>query len=238
MTPTRWILPLCLFSLGVAACGGTVSDGAADGSSGGTSSGGSGSSSGGSASGGAGSSSGGGGSASGGAATGTGGGIGACCLAVALCDEGDKEIASADECPPGANCYSNQICCSTVWCVDQTATCDAIPVCAEGELEVSFCPEGATCHTRSMCGTSILCQAGSCNPEFEPYRDYVGSSQDECALIDFICPDHTTMFGNGCGCGCEQPGTCPEYVDCMPSLDGPAAALCSSNECPYSQRVY
>jgi hypothetical protein len=53
-------------------------------------------------------------------------------------------------------------------------------------------------------------------------------------VIDFICPQNTTMFQNSCGCGCEQGLGCPDWFDCMP---GPGPG-CDTNQikidCPYS----
>ena len=52
-------------------------------------------------------------------------------------------------------------------------------------------------------------------------------------LIDFICDENTSYFGNECGCGCEQSLDCPKFIDCTPGPSGEC-----TNElieaCPYS----
>ncbi len=225
MNTSAWFLPLGLLCLGVVACGGTAYEASPDG--GGGTAGGTGTGS---------------APATGGDGSGTGGDGTGCCLAAAICNDGDIEIASEADCPPGAKCYSNSICCSTVWCAESIATCDAIPTCLENETEVSECPDGETCHLRTLCGTSILCLPGGCDPDAEPHRSYIGSSPEECTLIDFVCDTDHSYFSNACGCGCEQ---CPDYIDCMPKVcpEGydcvpDTHPLCSSNECPNTPRVY
>jgi len=177
-----------------------------------------------------------GGSGTGGTPAGTGGEAPGCCLAAAICDPGDTEIASKDDCPAGATCYSNAVCCSTVWCAKRLPNCDAFPSCESDEKDVSECEDSAVCTTRELCGNSILCQkrSGSCDHEEELDRDYVAESADGCPLIDYVCPEHTTPFSNECGCGCEQPADCPDFVNCAPGST--VDPLCDSAECPYTDR--
>lgn len=225
MNATAWVFPLFLLCSGVVACGGTAFDSAPDGA-GGAAAGGSGT---------------GAATASGGDGSGAGGGT-SCCLAAAICNEGDTQIDSEADCPPGATCYSNSICCSTVWCAQTNVTCDAIPTCLENETEVSVCPDGATCHLRSLCASSVICLVDACDPDAEPHRSYIGSSPEQCSLIDFVCEEDRSYFSNECGCGCEEcpdyvncmPQSCPEGFDCVPDTH----PLCSSNECPNTLRAY
>jgi hypothetical protein len=177
-----------------------------------------------------------GGNGTGGTPAGTGGEPPGCCLAAALCDSGDTEIASKDDCPAGAICYSNAVCCSVVWCAKRQPNCDAFPSCESDEKDVSECEANAVCTTRELCGNSILCQKkdGTCDRAGEPDRDYVGDDPASCLLIDYICPEHTTPFSNDCGCGCEQPTECPDFVNCEPG--GMVDPLCDSAECPYTER--
>ena len=89
-------------------------------------------------------------------------------------------------------------------------------------------------------GTSaIACtdKACKCDPSAESYRDYAATDPEKCMLIDYGCPDHTTMFTNECGCGCEQSEECPSYYKCMP--DGSDMAECTSlpKTCPYTEIV-
>ena len=167
---------------------------------------------------------------------GTGGHGPECCLAEAVCDEGDLQVESESDCPIGGECYSSTVCCSTVWCMEEQPLCDGIPVCASDETEVEACIEGRPCVKRAHCGTVIVCQKleAFCDTEQQPNRHYVAQGS-ECVDLDFSCPEHTTAFDEPCGCGCEQPATCPEYVDCMPG--GEVDPLCDSNECPYSTRA-
>ena len=82
-------------------------------------------------------------------------------------------------------------------------------------------PDGVGC-------TKVYCP---CTGD-EWFRDYMGDSADECALIDFICPPDTTYFMNDCGCGCQQSNDCPEWFNCMPP--SPCDVDQIEAECPYS----
>jgi hypothetical protein len=176
-----------------------------------------------------------GGNGSGGTPAGTGGEPPQCCLAEAVCNPNDTEIGSEADCPPGASCYSNTACCSTVWCAS-VPTCDAFPSCDNDEELVSECDDGAVCTTRELCGNSIICQKKdvTCDRDAELDRDYAADDPDSCSLIDYVCPEYTTPFSNECGCGCEQPADCPDFVNCEPG--GMVDPLCDSAECPYTDR--
>jgi hypothetical protein len=67
------------------------------------------------------------------------------------------------------------------------------------------------------------------------HRSYIGKSPAECMTIRYKCGPNTTAFSNSCGCGCEQPATCPEFYDCEPS---PGTPPCDTQalkmQCPYS----
>lgn len=167
---------------------------------------------------------------------GTGGQPPQCCLAEAVCDEGDLQVESESDCPVGGECYSNTMCCSTVWCMKQQPLCDAVPTCASDETQVDACVEGRTCVKRALCGEVITCQKleSFCNPDQDPNRHYVAQGSD-CQDLLFECPEHTSIFFESCGCGCEQPSSCPEYVDCMPG--GEIDPLCESDECPFTTRA-
>ncbi len=137
------------------------------------------------------------------------------------------------------------------------AQCDAAPVCDSGdEALMGPCPPNLSCYTRTLCGTTLYClhretgsggAAGSggaggggggsaCSPMEEYYRHYVSTTPETCLLIDYSCPAGTRYFGNDCGCGCEQPTSCPEWVNCQPGQDR-VSALCNSEECPYTVRA-
>lgn len=268
-----------LVTLTLAACGGATFDGesgsgleADGGGSGGEGGGTAGSGGEGGGSAGSGTAGGGGGTAVGGS-TGTGGGMGggtagggmgggsaggttACCLAMAVCNPGDRQIEGPGDCPAGAECYSNSICCSTVWCAAGIATCDAFPACDPGDREFAgSCPPAYSCYQRSVCGSTITCleqledggpapiavdAGGSCDPAAQPDRHYVADSPEKCAVIDYLCPATTRYFHDACGCGCEQDPSCPDWVDCMPGpgVPDPACTDGDQNPCPYSGRAY
>lgn len=167
---------------------------------------------------------------------GTGGEPPECCLADAACDDGDLQVDSESDCPIGGECYSSTMCCETVWCMEAQAPCDAVPTCANDETQVDACIEGRPCVKRALCGTVIVCQKleAYCDIGDEPNRHYVGQGS-ECVGLDFSCPETTIRFDEPCGCGCEQPATCPPYIDCLPSNE--VDPLCQSDECPYSNRL-
>jgi len=92
-----------------------------------------------------------------------------------------------------------------------------------------------TCYEGGAVGcTTMACLP--CDPEAEWYREYVATSASQCALIDYVCPENTTYFGNDCGCGCQQDRSCPEWFDCMdPAVCDPVAI---KQKCPYSGIAY
>lgn len=148
------------------------------------------------------------------------------------------------------NCGSCGAVCMTppdamVQCAAGTCQITSIPrdVCVYGGAEYQ---PGEEFPSRDGCNTcscvddvgptaSIACtdQACACDPENEPHRNYVGLDARTCMLVDYYCTDNTTMFGNECGCGCEQSSECPVTMDCTPmsgTCNEPLAA-----RCPYTQ---
>lgn len=91
-----------------------------------------------------------------------------------------------------------------------------------------------TCTCGDSGATGCTTMACVCDPATEWNKNYVGSPSN-CPVIDFVCPDNTTMFANECGCGCQQDPSCPEWFDCMPS---PGTPPCDTQalqaRCPYS----
>ncbi len=80
--------------------------------------------------------------------------------------------------------------------------------------------------TASIACTDAAC---ACDPESEPYRNYVTQDPGSCSLVDFACTGNTTAFFNDCGCGCEQSSECPDSMDCTPmstTCNEPLAARC------------
>jgi hypothetical protein len=181
-----------------------------------------------------------------GGAVGNGGVIGTggtqgCCLAVAICDEGDEMLSSSASCPQAHECYKRTVCCSTIWCARPLATCNAAPSCDPGDIKISGeCPPGVGCYTRSLCGSTIHCIDTACDPGAEYNRKYATRNASSCALIDFGCEANTAPFVNDCGCGCEQDPACPEYIHCEPRLEPDTIdPRCSDRTvCPLSLRLY
>jgi hypothetical protein len=170
------------------------------------------------------------GGASGGSTGGTGGGKAgagsggvagseACCLAFPTCGPGEREVQSEADCALIPMCHAVSLCCSTIYCAVLTPG--------------SGGSSGAAGSGGKGGGSA------ECDPESEHDRDYIGESPAECAVILYACPDHTTAFGNECGCGCEQEESCPEFVDCMPG--GNPNPGCSTEErerCPYTDVAF
>ena len=59
----------------------------------------------------------------------------------------------------GFECYTNTICCSTVWCAHPQSQCTAVPVCNPGDSQLmGACPPNqSSCYSRTACGTTIHC---------------------------------------------------------------------------------
>jgi len=92
-----------------------------------------------------------------------------------------------------------------------------------------------TCTCSSVGGTLCTGRICSCDPASETHqRGYIGSSPQECALIDFVCASNTTPFQNSCGCGCEQGLACPDWFSCMPGSGTGCDIDKIKSECPYS----
>lgn len=91
-----------------------------------------------------------------------------------------------------------------------------------------------TCTDQGVSCTEIACE---CSPETEWWRDYVTTDIGQCLVILYDCPDNTTGFENNCGCGCEQSGECPQYLDCEPPHEpgSPCEDIPAFQaQCPYS----
>lgn len=147
-------------------------------------------------------------------------------------------------CPSDVECMTVELCCDSVTCMPAPVEiCDARPFCDPGDVQVggvggaggAECPADATCYEASICNITIICQDIPCDPDSEPYRNYVGLG-DECLLVDFVCTGETSYFSNDCGCGCAQDPACPEFVDCEPG--GELDPLCDDTEtCPLTVRA-
>jgi hypothetical protein len=106
-------------------------------------------------------------------------------------------------------------------------------------------PPGASFPSLDGCNTCSCYDGGAvgcttmaclCDPQIEWYRQYVASSAATCNIIDFGCPENTTLFSNVCGCGCQQDASCPRWFDCMPPT--PCDPVELKRKCPYSGIAY
>jgi hypothetical protein len=125
-----------------------------------------------------------------------------------------------------------QVACTGLYCAGCTYGGTDYPVGA------SF-PSLDGCNTCTCTGSAqVACteKACACDPKVEWWRNYVATDPSTCQVIDYTCPPNTTGFSNGCGCGCEQAASCPQWFDCMPPATCDAAAL--QAQCPYSGIAY
>jgi hypothetical protein len=136
-----------------------------------------------------------------------------------------QEACNTCECLAGAETSCTEIACPEGDCVYGGETYAA----GESFPSLDGC-NSCTC----AAGGGIACTGAvcACDPDSEWWREYVGDSPEECMVIDFACPENTTMFGNECGCGCEQSAACPQTFDCQPPTPCDIEAI--SSECPYS----
>lgn len=173
-----------------------------------------------------------------------------CMEGTADCDGDASNGCETDITSDTSNCGACGLVCmlppdAMVQCVAGACQVSTIPreTCVYGGVEYQ---QGDEFPARDGCNTcsciddvgptsSIACtdMACACNPENEPYRNYVSEDPETCQLIDFDCTGNTVMFGNECGCGCEQSTDCPETMDCSPmsgTCNEPLAA-----RCPYTE---
>jgi hypothetical protein len=68
-------------------------------------------------------------------------------------------------------------------------------------------PSSDGCNTCSCGPAGVACTkracAPACNPEAEPWRNYVGTPTT-CQTIRYVCIATQRSFSNACGCGCEE----------------------------------
>jgi hypothetical protein len=65
-------------------------------------------------------------------------------------------------------------------------------------------PSTDGCNTCSCTASGVACteRACVCNPEAEPWRNYIGTPTT-CQTIRYTCTADKRSFQNACGCGCE-----------------------------------
>src|SRR5690606_37854255 len=161
----------------------------------------------------------------------------ACCLAVAVCGPDEVEIAGEADCPEGATCYENAVCCTTVWCAQQDAQCDAAPACGGGAFEVDVCPEGAECTPQTLCGTTILCQEPTAQCDAFPVCPE-GTEQVVQCPEDARCSSHSICGSTiqcrelenppSCGGGPSCPTGTTEVSECPDSGECESVSFCGT----------
>ncbi len=130
-------------------------------------------------------------------------------------------------------CDCNECKCEAGGFLSSTAV-ECLPCLYAGKEVLS----GATIPDRDGCNSctcefaAISCtkKACTCDPAKEWWRNYVATSAKECSLVDFTCDAGATPFSNDCGCGCEEPSTCPQFAQCDPAYD--CAKILA--DCPYA----
>jgi hypothetical protein len=167
-----------------------------------------------------------------------------------FCSEDGSVGCTGAYCPEGCE-YNGQIYnvgdsypagdgCNTCSCqADGQSICTKIacaPTCTYAGVVYQIGDEFASldgCNKCSCTESGVSCTElpCACDPAKEWWRDYIGSSPQQCALIDFACPPNTIGFQNACGCGCEQDASCPQFIDCMPPAPNCEAM---KEKCPYS----
>ncbi|EYF03290.1 hypothetical protein [Chondromyces apiculatus] len=136
-----------------------------------------------------------------------------------------------DDCN-SCTCDEYGISCTAMWC-DEGCVYEGTPYQPyESFPSIDGCNTCTCGENGAVSCTEMACE---CNPEEEWYRDYVADSPEACATTDYVCPENTTMFGNTCGCGCEQSAECEQTYNCMPPSDCPADLAA---QCPFSEIVY
>lgn len=167
------------------------------------------------------------------------GAVGCTLMACAACSYGGKVYTPGETFPATDGCNTckcaadGSVACTKMAC----ASCsyagktykpgDVFPA-LDGCNSCQCGATGAVSCTEKACTT--------CSPKDEWWRHYVGTSPQQCALIDFMCPASTGYFANACGCGCEQAASCPQWFNCMPPASCDPAKI--KEQCPYSGIAY
>lgn len=134
--------------------------------------------------------------------------------------------------------------CNTCTCTGNGLAMCTLKACAPGcSYEGATFPIGESFPASDGCNTCTCTESGvactemacACDPKTDWWRDYVSTDASQCPAIDYLCPPNTNYFFNGCGCGCEQDSSCPEWFNCMPSPDAPGCDVAAIQaKCPYS----
>ena len=108
------------------------------------------------------------------------------------------------------------------------------PVASAGRDGAGGAPD-ADCATDQECnrgehGIDDACvDASECPDPDDPNVGYVGNSPQECAVIDFACPDGASGFNSPCGCGCIA-NAAPD-PECRGPRDCNRGEMCVEGRC-------
>ncbi len=155
-------------------------------------------------------------------------------MACVVCEWDGQTHQPGESFPAGDGCNTcscepdGTVGCTLMWC----ASCQYAGVIYQPGDSFPALDGCNTCTCDDMGNVGCTELACPCDPEAEWWRDYVATDPETCMVIDYVCPTNTTMFGNACGCGCEQDPSCPEWFDCMPPA--PCDMEKIKEECPYS----
>jgi hypothetical protein len=120
-----------------------------------------------------------------------------------------------DQCIYGGAAYGPG---ETFASLDGCVSCQCVPSGSGGGTSAVECPPAP---------------ASCCDPASEWMRRYLANEPASCSVPDALgCVAPTVPFVNDCGCGCEQPSSCPRFFDCTMQ---PCNADAIFAECPYSE---
>ncbi len=94
----------------------------------------------------------------------------------------------------------------------------------DGCNQCSCLPDGSVSCSNAAC---------ACNRAQEWWRQYSAMSPAACASSRYTCPTNTTSFSNDCGCGCEEPTTCAQYLNCIPGAGSGCDMAQAKVDCPF-----
>ncbi len=119
--------------------------------------------------------------------------------------------------------------CNRCICNNGVSNCSSVPCSATDCTYGGYVyHDGWSVTASSGCSSSAQCTCVSgvvrceeppcaCDTSLSTNRVYVSLDASNCDALTFACPEKSTKFFNGCGCGCEQSLNCPRAVGCSSS---------------------
>ncbi|MCA9632611.1 MAG: hypothetical protein KC766_33390 [Myxococcales bacterium] len=142
------------------------------------------------------------------------------------CSEGSKQTID------GTTRYCVSGCWDTAPPPDPSCTLYGRQYPPGGEARDVYDCNACTCYENAS-GADWGCTTKACSCEGLSGAQYVATSPDECAVIDYACPANTEGFGGDCGCGCRQDPRCAAVYDCSSGCERDVIEVF----CPYSEIV-